>query len=290
MRGAMLRGMAVPVVPSLLWLALAAGGEPWGPPSQGAQCMAAGELAEASFPPTALTHGPRHGAARIALTFDACPRSRGPGYDPSILATLEAEGVPATFFVSGAWAEAHPDSLRALAASPLVELANHAWHHPHMTREQSDAQLADELLWTQARLHEVTRLWPRWFRAPYGELDARVASLVGRAGLTAVQFDIASGDSRFGAERLTRGVLALARPGSIVVLHANNPRFCTGRALPRILSGLRARGFTFTTVGELLAPAGESQACEDTALGFQKMTSVTPGRAKPGSRPVSRYP
>jgi len=106
-----------------------------------------------------------------------------------------------------------------------------------------------------------------------------------------VQFDIASGDSRFGAERLTRGVLALARPGSIVVLHANNPRFSAGRALPRIISAVRARGFSFATAGELLAPPGEdAQSCEGTALGFQMMTSVIPGRAKPGSRPISRYP
>lgn len=251
-------------------------------------CAAPGELAEASFPPAAVTNGPRRGAPRIALTFDACPRSRGPGYDPAILATLEKEAIPATFFVSGAWAEAHPEHLRALAESPLVEVANHAWTHPHLTRGMTDAQLAHELLWTQARLHEATGRWPRWFRAPYGELDARVAEIASRAGLTPVQFDIAAGDSTFTAERLARGVLALARPGSIVVLHANNPRFATGKALPRIVSTLRARGFSFVTVGELLAPPDAPQSCVDSALGFQKMTSVTPGRAKPGSRPTSR--
>ena len=283
--------MMAAVAPALLlWLSLAAGGEelPAEAPA-GPTCAMPAALTEATFPGTAITHGPRRGALRIALTFDACPRSHGTGYDPSILATLEAEGVPATFFVSGAWAEVHTDQLRALAESPLVEVANHTWHHPHMTREKSDAQLADELQWTQARLHEATGKWPRFVRAPYGELDARVASLIQRAGLTAVQFDIASGDSGFGAERLTRGVLALARPGSIVVLHANNPRFSTGRALPRIISALRARGFSFTTVGEMLSPPREeAQVCEDPDLGFQKMTSVTPGRAKPGRRPTSR--
>ena len=136
----------------------------------------------------------------------------------------------------------------------------------------------------------MTGAWPRWFRAPYGELDARVAELASRAGLTSVQFDIASGDSGFGAERLANGVLTLARPGSIVVLHANNPRFATGRALPRIISTLRARGFGFATVSELLAPPPAAHACVDGSPGFQKMTSVTPGRAKPGSLPISRYP
>ncbi|MBM4378929.1 MAG: polysaccharide deacetylase family protein [Deltaproteobacteria bacterium] len=151
-------GMSAIAPSLLLWLALTAGDKAISErgPVSGPACAMPDGLSEATFPATAVTHGPRRGAQRIALTFDACPRSRGTGHDPSILATLEAEGVPATFFASGAWAEDHPEHLRALADSPLVELANHVWHHPHMTRERSDAQLADALLWTQARLHEAT--------------------------------------------------------------------------------------------------------------------------------------
>ena len=250
-------------------------------------CETGPGLLELCAAPRVIHHGPRD-VPRVALTFDACPgrADRGVGYDERILATLEEHGVRATFFVSGAWAAAHPDALRQLAASPSVELANHSWSHTHMPREREDDALARELLHTQELLFEASGHWPRWFRAPYVELDGRVAALAQRAGMTAVQLDLASGDPdrRIGEERMVRGVVANARPGSIVVMHANHRRFPTARALPRIIRGLRARGLEPVTVGELLAPP----ACYPDLAGFQKMTSVTPSRAKPGKRPTSR--
>lgn len=245
------------------------------------------ELLDVCAPPRVLLHGPRD-VPRVALTFDACPgpSSRGVGYDERILATLEEHAVHATFFVSGAWAAAHPEALRALAASPHVELANHSWSHPRMPRERDDARLARELLSTQELLYAASGTWPAWFRAPYVDLDGRVAVLAQRAGMTAVQLDLASGDPdpRASEERLVRHVLDKARAGSIVVMHANHRKFATAKALPRIIRGLRARGLEPVTVSELLSPP----ACYPDFAGFQKMTSVTPSRAKPGRRPTSR--
>jgi peptidoglycan/xylan/chitin deacetylase (PgdA/CDA1 family) len=263
-----------------LWLTLgAAAAEP--------DSCAPSELLEVCAPPRVLLHGPRD-VPRVALTFDACPGppSRGVGYDERILEVLESHGVRATFFVSGAWAAAHPAALRALAASPNVELANHSWSHHRMPRERDDAQLARELLSTQELLHEATGTWPAWFRAPYVELDGRVAAMAQRAGMTAVQLDLASGDPdpRASEERLVRQVLDRARAGSIVVMHANHRKFATAKALPRIIRGLRARGLEPVTVSELLSPP----ACYPDLAGFQKMTSVTSSRAKPGRRPTSR--
>jgi hypothetical protein len=55
---------------------------------------------------------------------------------------------------------------------------------------------------------------------------------------------------------LVRDVLAAVHPGSIVLFHANGRGWHTQSALPAIVEGLKAQGYQFVTVSELLA-AGE---------------------------------
>lgn len=205
----------------------------------------------------AFEHGAR-GHRAIALTFDACTTTREASpYDARITATLEAMRVPATIFVGGGWAEREPDALRELAASPLFEIGNHTFTHPHLTR-LADAQIRDELLRTQAAVAALTGRAPTLFRPPYGEYDTRVLRVAAALGLTTVEYDLPSGDpgAHVSTRSLVRWVLREARPGSIVVMHINHPRFPTAEALPDIVAGLRARGFELVTVGELLRSSG----------------------------------
>jgi hypothetical protein len=54
-------------------------------------------------------------------------------------------------------------------------------------------------------------------------------------------------------EVIARAVLAEAKPGSIIIAHANGRGLHTAEALPLFVPQLRARGFEFVTVSELLA-------------------------------------
>ena len=78
---------------------------------------------------------------------------------------------------------------------------------------------------------------------------------VNDAGLLAIQWDVVSGDpvKAITAEAIRQGVVPRVKPGSIVVMHANGRGWHTAEALPRVVADLRARGFEFATVGELLA-------------------------------------
>src|SRR5690606_8066167 len=49
----------------------------------------------------------------VALTFDAGANADGL---PSILATLRSTGVPATFFLTGRWAQNYPAGVRQITA------------------------------------------------------------------------------------------------------------------------------------------------------------------------------
>lgn len=198
----------------------------------------------------------RHGSRdhkRIALTFDACSTQGPSHFDARVIKTLIDLQVPATLFLGGKWMEEHPDETMELAAYPQFELANHSYLHPHLTRE-SDERVREELLRTQDILYTLTGRVARLFRAPYGELDARVMGLAAEQGLISIQYDLASGDPdpKVTAKRLIEYVSERARKGSIVVLHMNGRGWRTAEALPRIVLRLRKQGFQLVTVGKLL--------------------------------------
>lgn len=206
----------------------------------------------------------RHGSRRtklIALTFDACSTHAPSGYDPRIAHILIEQRVPATLFLGGKWIQEHPAEARELASNPLFELGNHTYLHPHPTRVTPE-RLRLEIDWTQNALYQVSGRQATLFRAPYGEIDYRVVKMAADAGLTTVQFDLASGDPdrRIGRKKLADYVSGTARNGSIVVMHINHNGRHTAAALPEIIRRLRARGFEFVTVSELVARAQPPKA------------------------------
>lgn len=210
--------------------------------------------------PGPIEHGPRTGH-QVALTFDACTTTReATPFDPRIPKTLRSLHAPATFFVGGGWAAKEQPELTALSKDPLFEIANHAFHHPHLTR-LDEKGIREELARTQDEIAAVTGRSPTLFRAPYGELDARVVKVATSLGLTTIEYDLPSGDPdpRASKKRLVDWVVGSARPGSIVVLHVNHPRFHTAEALPDIIAGLRSRGFELVTVGDLLGGAARTE-------------------------------
>lgn len=199
-----------------------------------------------------VEHG-RRDSRKIAITFDACPTTLPNEYDEKVIDVLLREKTPATLFLSGRWVEKNPEKVKSLAAQPQFEIANHAFWHPHLL-EKDDDRIFRELKRTQAIIKKMTGMTPRYFRPPYGEVDERVAAIAQETGLTTIQYDIASGDPDAGLspQRIIRSILRDAKSGSIIVFHMNRKGVHTAEVLPDIIDGLRKRGFTLVTVGELL--------------------------------------
>jgi len=202
--------------------------------------------------PRVVVHGPRK-KKWIALTFDACATLGHSRVDERVIHTLIANQVPATLFLGGKWMEQHPNDTRMLATYPQFELANHTYLHPHLTRE-SDERVREELSRTQDVLYTLTGRRASLMRPPYGEVDARVTRLAAEAGLTVIQFDLASGDPdpHISTKRLIEYVTDMSKKGSIVVMHMNGRGWHTADALPRIILRLRKKGYKFVTVSTLL--------------------------------------
>lgn len=256
---AILAGCATKPVPLAHTEATVGAPIPYEPPVAGMQ--PAPPLA--AVEPRVVAHGPRK-KKWIALTFDACATLGHSRVDERVIRTLIDNQVPATLFLGGKWMEQHPDDTKMLAGYPQFELANHTYLHPHLTRE-SDERVREELSRTQDVLYTLTGRRATLLRPPYGEVDARVARLAAEAGLTTIQFDLASGDPdpHISTKRLIEYVTDMSKKGSIVVMHMNGRGWHTADALPRIILRLRKKGYKFVTVSTLLqlppAPAVTAQ-------------------------------
>lgn len=194
-----------------------------------------------------FTRGPS-GSNFVALTFDDGPH---PKLTPRLLEILEAEDVPATFFMLGTMIEKYPETARAVAMKGH-EIANHAFTHDRLTRLDT-ATVRDEVVRTQTLLEKVTGTEPRLFRAPYGAVDSRVRKELLDQDLELVGWAVDPRDWERGktSETITSFILEHADGGDIILLHDIHTR--SVNAVVDVIRGLKARGLEFTTAGDLIA-------------------------------------
>ncbi|MFH0516139.1 polysaccharide deacetylase family protein [Streptomyces sp. M41] len=255
-------------------------------PRPAPSASAASPFSPAAEPPTlapgpagltpVFEHGPRNRGKAVALTFDAdmtagqgARADGGERFDnPRLVATLRRLKVPATVFMTGRWAEEYPAQARSIGRDPLFEVANHSYSHYAFTddcyglpalpesRMRSDVERA----YRAFRKVGVRDAMP-YFRFPGGCHDRRALKALTQAGVTAVQWDVVSGDAfATDAGAVARQVLREVRSGSVVVMHCTlSAAPTTERAVRAIVPRLRERGFRFVKVSDLIA-AGAGRA------------------------------
>lgn len=186
-------------------------------------------------------NGPRSRRV-VALTFDDGPSS----YTPGFLNVLRREHVHATFFEVGQEIAGRTATLRRILREG-DEIGNHTMHHDLYP---GYADLAA----TSARIEAATHFRPCLFRPPYGAVNSSVVAAAGRAGMRTIAWDVDPQDwATPGTGAIYSRVVSATRPGSIVLMHdGGGNRSETLAALPSIVDTLRARGYRFVTVSELL--------------------------------------
>lgn len=192
----------------------------------------------------------------VALTFDA-----GANADavPSILATLRRENATATFFLTGNFVRDCPAATRSIVAAGF-RIGDHTISHPHLT-QLSDAAVRQEILGGARQISYVTGKDPApLFRFPFGDADARTIAIANQAGYVPVRWTVDTLGWEGAAGKITASVvvsrvLGAARPGEIVLMHVgSNPDDHTtfdADALPAVINGLRAQGYSFVTLDAL---------------------------------------
>ena len=208
----------------------------------------------------------------IALTFDDGPN---PPYTDEIVDYLHSQGVPATFFVVGRAVAQYPDEARKEVRYGDA-LGNHSWDHAHMVLERSP-HIEREIAQTDDIIYRVTGTHTRLFRPPFGARDYAVINTARRMGYQVIMWSVPLPRDWEGPPPtvIRDRVLRYVKDGDIIVLHDGNRgkggnRANTVEATKLIVEALRAQGYGFVTVPELLH------------LGYlERRTSGSPSPAAP---------
>jgi peptidoglycan-N-acetylglucosamine deacetylase len=214
--------------------------------------------AHANLPGIIYWHGDA-GEKKIALTFDDGPNEP---YTSEILAVLRQERVRATFFMVGENVERYPDTAREIVREGHA-IGNHSYSHSNLVFD-TNKRVRSEILRTEDAIAAITGERPTLFRAPFGDKDFLTIHQARRLGYTMIQWSVTAQDwRRPGVERICRNVLRHAHPGGIVLMHDGDEgrhgsdRSQTVAALPILIRELRAQGYEFVTVPEILKlPSG----------------------------------
>lgn len=231
----------------------------------------------APTPPAAVAadvvyNGPRTNNA-VAITLDAdlsywtldqVQRGLYPvQYNSAALDYLETSGTPATVFVTGLWAQEHPDAMARMASTDLFEIANHTWSHEAWTPScyrlpyiDDPAVQAEQTRQTSELIAAYTGEYPKFFRFPGLCHDPADVALVADQGMLTVDTDVAAGDAFVkDPAQAAYDIASRVQPGSIIVMHLNGaPNAAhTAAILEQLVPQLRARGLEPMTLADLLA-------------------------------------
>ncbi|HOL73802.1 MAG TPA: polysaccharide deacetylase family protein [Bryobacteraceae bacterium] len=190
----------------------------------------------------------------IALTFDDGPSES----TPLLLELLAREGVPATFFQCGVNVRRLPGIAREVARAGH-EIGNHSDSHPRFYL-RSPAFMEEEMARAQAAIEDAAGVRPALFRVPYGARWFGLRRAQQRLGLMGVMWTAIGRDWKLKAGAITSRLLGAAANGAIFCLHDGRelePRPDireTLEAVRRLIPELRARGYHFETVSQILCP------------------------------------
>jgi cellulose synthase/poly-beta-1,6-N-acetylglucosamine synthase-like glycosyltransferase/peptidoglycan/xylan/chitin deacetylase (PgdA/CDA1 family) len=204
----------------------------------------------------------------VAITFDDGP---DPSFTPKILDVLKSKGVKATFFLIGSQAQKDPGLTRRIYREGN-EIGNHTFYHPDISNI-SKQYMKFELNMTERLFAAKLGVKPILFRPPYSidqEPDTadqvRPLEIAQDMGYITVGDKIDPSDWKDNphrtARQITDDVLAHLPPcapadwlhcGNIILLHdGGGDRTQTVKALPMIIDGLQARGYSIVPVSELM--------------------------------------
>jgi polysaccharide deacetylase family sporulation protein PdaB len=206
----------------------------------------------APHPPAAVYSVPTDRKV-VALTFDI---SWGDTRAEPILDILQNKKVSnVTFFLSSPWSKTHPDIVKRVVDSGY-EIGSHGHKHVNYS-SLSDTEIRSQILTAHGILKDMTGTkGPNLIRMPNGDFDKRVLRVADQLGYKVIQWDTDSLDwTNPGTQNIISRVVGRAHAGDIILLHASDSCKQTHEALPAIIDQLRAQGYDFVTVSQLLGQA-----------------------------------
>lgn len=185
----------------------------------------------------------------VALTFDDGPSAT----TIEVLDILEKYGVRATFFLIGNLITDETKPIMERELKMGCEIANHSFTHSDMS-VMSAEEIKNEIDHTTKLIKETVNYDVKFFRPPY--------ILLSDTMYDTIEFPFIQGmgckdwEAETTAEERKRIVLSEIKDGTMVLLHDFIGNDNTVKALPDMIEGLKAQGYSFVTVSELFEKKG----------------------------------
>ena len=193
---------------------------------------------------------------KIALTFDDGPSHI---WTPPILDEFKKVNARATFFMIGTHVKRFPDVARRVAREGHT-IGNHGYAHSVLLY-YTDAELEEEIKYTELVIKEVSGYTTRYFRPPKAWLGAREKNKIKSMGYEVILWSISSKDwVPFPHSYIVHSICRQVEGGDIILFHDSGgvlkteggDRMQTVLSIPLLIKNLREKNFECVTVDELL--------------------------------------
>lgn len=206
----------------------------------------------AQVPVFSTEDGPKavyKGEKDIALTFNI---GWGDEKAEPILDVLKKENVQsATFFLSGAWAERHPDTVNRIVKEGY-EIGMLGYDYKDYT-EIEESKIRQDLSKAQEAFKKLNVKEIELVRAPTGHFDKRTLNIAEKMGYTVVHWSLDSKDwTNPGVGQIVENI-SKAKKGDILLLHASDSAKQTAAALPGIIDEIQNKNLKMVSVSEMIA-------------------------------------
>jgi peptidoglycan/xylan/chitin deacetylase (PgdA/CDA1 family) len=196
----------------------------------------------------------------MALTFDACGGDLGNGYDEALIEYLREEEIPATLFINEQWIAANEETFYELYDNPLFQIENHGTTHSPLSVNGASAwgisgtsspqEVVAEIMDNHDTVKDKTGHDMTLFRSGTAYYDEVAVELANNLGYEVVNFDILGDAGATYSAREVKHALLQAEPGSIALLHMNQPQSETAEGVQAAIPILRAEGFEFVPLAD----------------------------------------
>lgn len=191
----------------------------------------------------------------VALTFDDGPNEKA----DKLVQLLDDAKIKATFFLIGENMEKYPQETVKLVQAGH-EVGNHSYSHQRMILKtpgfiQNEIERTDKLIQEAGYKGEIL------FRPPFGKKLVVLPYYLAKTNRKSITWDIEPDsypEIASSPDKIVNYVIQQAKPGSIILLHIWHYSDEDASTIVKgIVNGLRAKGYTFQTVSELLQLQGK---------------------------------
>jgi peptidoglycan/xylan/chitin deacetylase (PgdA/CDA1 family) len=180
---------------------------------------------------------------KVALTFDDGPN---PTYTEPLLDGLKERQVSVTFFVLGQEVERYPQLVRRASEEGHL-IGVHSYEHVNL-RNLTDEKALEQVNRANQVIYQVTGSYASLIRPPYG---CWKEDLEEESRLIQVLWDVDPLDwATASSDLVVQRVLKNVEENSIILLHDASDS--SVQAAFAIIDALRAEGYTFVTVDDIL--------------------------------------